>query len=137
MLEKKKKKNSPNFCWKNKNSEFYKRIDPILSLNCCCCCCCCMQWKHKCKELDLNEDTNPVSDHNSGGWYFRHGGRNFRCGGRREKCFKLWSFCGFCRGVGGESFYGVDFSKGYVGWDLAKKVVVEKFTNLFDLNDRW
>jgi hypothetical protein len=25
-------------------------------------------------------------------------------------------FCGFCRGVGGESFYGVDFPKGCLCW---------------------
>jgi len=25
-------------------------------------------------------------------------------------------FCGFCRGVGGESFYGIDFSKGCLCW---------------------
>jgi len=35
---------------------------------------------------------------------------------------------GKSRGVAGESFY--------VGRDLAKNVVVEKFINLFDLNDR-
>jgi hypothetical protein len=43
----------------------------------------------RCKELDLDEDTNPVSYHNSGGCNFRRGGRNFWCGGRRGKCFKL------------------------------------------------
>jgi hypothetical protein len=46
-------------------------------------------------------------------------------------------FVGFVEELEESLFMVLIFQKVvYVGRDLAKKVVVEKFTNLFDLNDR-
>lgn len=71
----------------------------------------------RCRELDLDEDTQ-FSDNNTGG-------------GRKKGIASLDLFCGFCRGDGEEIFKMMIFQN--IVRDLAVKVLVEMFTNLYNI----